>query len=131
MSRESKGDAETTIQELKDLIAKFSEERGWGRHHTPKNLALSIVIEAAELMEHFQWDEYHKEDKEEIAAELADILAYVFNFANVMDIDIAGAYRDKLKKIAKKYPTELFNKDRVGNDDFFRIKKEYRRKGKR
>ena len=124
----SKDDAATTIQELKDLIAKFSKERDWGRHHTPKNLALSISIEAAELMEHFQWDEYHKEDKAAIAAELSDILAYAFNFANVMDIDIATAFRDKIKKIEKKYPVEVFNKDNVGKDEFFKIKKDYRRK---
>jgi NTP pyrophosphatase (non-canonical NTP hydrolase) len=123
----SKRDSETTLQELKDLIAAFSEERDWGRHHTPKNLALSISIEAAELLEHFQWEEYHKEDKAAIAAELADILAYVFNFANVMDIDIATAYRKKLKKIEKKYPTKIFNKNNLGKEDFFRIKKEYRR----
>jgi NTP pyrophosphatase (non-canonical NTP hydrolase) len=126
----SKNDNETSIQELKDLIATFSEERGWGRHHTPKNLALSISIEAAELMEHFQWEEYHQEDKAAMAAELSDILAYVFNFANVMDIDIATAFRAKLKKIEKKYPVETFNKDNVGKDEFFKIKKKYRRKAR-
>lgn len=125
----SKGDAETTIQELKDLIARFSEERDWGRHHTPKNLAASITIEAAELLEHFQWDEYQQNDKDAMASELADILAYVFNFATVMDIDIATAYRKKLKKIEQKYPVKLFNKNQVGKDDFFRIKKQHREKG--
>lgn len=126
----SKNDAGTTIQELKDLIDKFSKARDWDRHHTPKNLALSISIEAAELMEHFQWDEYQQEDKAAMAAELSDILAYVFNFANVMDIDIATAFRDKLKKIEKKYPVETFNKDNLGKDEFFKIKKTYREKGK-
>lgn len=125
-SKKAGSDAETTIQELKDLIAQFAAERDWERHHTPKNLALSISIEAAELLEHFQWDEYHKGDKEAMASELADILAYVFNFANVMDIDVASAFRKKLEKVSKKYPVELFNKDRVGQEDFFRIKKEYR-----
>jgi NTP pyrophosphatase (non-canonical NTP hydrolase) len=129
MSHNDKGDTETTLQELKDLIDKFSKERDWDRHHTPKNLALSISIEAAELMEHFQWDEYQQDDKDAMAAELSDILAYVFNFANVMDIDIATAFRDKLKKIEKKYPVEIFNKDNLSKDEFFRIKKEYRRKG--
>jgi dCTP diphosphatase len=124
----SQRDTDTTIQQLKDLIAKFSAERDWDRHHTPKNLALSISIEAAELLEHFQWDEYHREDKEAMAAELADILAYVFNFANVMDIDIATSFREKLKKIEQKYPVETFNKDNLGKDEFFRIKKDYRQK---
>lgn len=126
----SKGDAETTLQELKDLIVRFSEERNWGRHHTPKNLAMSISIEAAELLEHFQWDEYQKEDKQAIASELADVLAYLLNFAVVMDIDVATAYRQKMKKIAEKYPTEIFNTEKVSKDEFFRIKKEYRQKGK-
>lgn len=128
MSKTGKEDAKTTLQELKDLVAKFSKERGWGRHHTPKNLALSIAIETGELLEHFQWDEYRQEDKEAIASELADIFAYAFNFANVMDIDIASTYKAKMKKLEKKYPVELFNKDRVGEQDFFRIKKEYRQK---
>jgi NTP pyrophosphatase (non-canonical NTP hydrolase) len=123
----SKTDAETTLQELKDLITKFSHERGWERHHTPKNLAISICLEAAELLEHFQWDEYRQDDKQKIADELADVLAYVFNFANVMDIDIATAYRNKLQRASEKYPVELFNKDRVGKEDFFRVKQDYRR----
>ncbi|MGC1176524.1 MAG: nucleotide pyrophosphohydrolase [Candidatus Saccharimonadales bacterium] len=124
----SKRDDQTTIQELKDLVTQFSEERGWDRHHTPKNLAVSIAIEAAELMEHFQWDEYQQNDRDEIAAELADILAYIFNFAAVMDIDIATTYREKLKKAVQKYPVKLFNKDRVGEADFFRIKQAHRQK---
>ncbi len=125
----SQGDAKTSIQELKDLIAQFSEERNWGRHHTPKNLALSICIEAAELLEHFQWDEYQRNDRKAIESELADILAYVLNFANVMDIDIATAYRAKIKAIEKKFPVEVFNKDQLSKDEFFRIKQAYRQKG--
>jgi dCTP diphosphatase len=123
----TKGDDKTTLKELKDLIAQFSDERGWDRHHTPKNLAASICIEAAELLEHFQWDEYKQEDKQEIADELADIMSYVVNFARVMDIDIATAFKDKLERSKQKFPVELFNKDRVGNEDFFRIKKAYRK----
>jgi len=126
----SRDDKDTTIQELKDLIIKFSEERGWERHHTPKNLAISICLEAAELLEHFQWDEYNQNDKQKIADELADIITYAANFAQVMDIDIASSFKDKLKRSEKKYPVSLFNKDRVGEDDFFKIKQDYR-KGKK
>jgi dCTP diphosphatase len=125
----SKGDHETTVQELKDLIIRFSEDRNWGRHHTPKNLAASITIEAAELLEHFQWDEYQKNDREAIAGELADILAYLLNFAHVMDIDIAQAFRKKMKAIGKKYPVETFNMEKVSKEEFFRIKEQYRRQG--
>jgi len=123
-----RGDSETTLQELKDLITKFSDERGWERHHTPKNLAISICLEAAELLEHFQWNEYQQKDKQKIADELADVMSYVVNFARVMDIDIATTFRDKLTRAEKKYPTELFNKERVGTEDFFKIKQAYRKK---
>lgn len=129
----AKNDNDTTVQELKDLIATFSAERNWGRHHTPKNLAISIALEAAELLEHFQWDEYQNNDRAEIESELADILAYVLNFANVMDIDVATAYRNKMKKINEKYPVEIFNMEKVSKDEFFQIKKKYRqgKQGKR
>lgn len=123
-----KTDKDTTIQELKDLIEAFAKERNWKKHHTPKNLAISIAIEAAELMEHFQWDEYQKNDKEAIADELADILTYLCNFANVCGIDMATAYKNKLEKSAKKYPVELFNKAHDHEDHYFRIKENYRKK---
>lgn len=121
-------DKETTVQELKDLIAAFTRERDWEKHHTPKNLAISIAIEAAELMEHFQWDELKKENREEVENELADILTYIFEFANTYNIDVTTAYKRKLAKSAKKYPVELFNSEKNRDEDYFRIKKEYRSK---
>jgi dCTP diphosphatase len=121
-----KTDKDTTLQELKDLIDDFAKERGWDKHHTPKNLAISITLEAAELLEHFQWDDYQKNDKQALADELADVLCYAFNFALVCDIDVTTAYKNKLAKAAKKYPTEIFNPENDSHDDFFRIKKEYR-----
>jgi dCTP diphosphatase len=123
-------DSDTTIQELKDLVVKFREERDWGKHHTPQNLAMSISIEAAELLEHFQWGDYSKkpEDLAEIADEMGDILAYLLNLSDRLGIDVATAYRDKLAKAAKKYPVELFNKDRDSTADYNRIKKTYRSK---
>lgn len=122
-----KQDRETTVQELKELVAKFRDERGWKAEHNPKNLSMSIAIEAAELMEHFQWDTYRKEDKQAIADELADILAYCFNLADTMDIDIATAFRDKLERAAKKYPLDMFNPDRTGSaEEYHKIKKAYR-----
>lgn len=127
----TRNDADTTIQELKNLIIDFAKERNWKKHHTPKNLAISIAIEAAELMEHFQWDEYQEKDKAAIADELADILIYAFNFAHVTDIDIASAYRRKLEKAGEKYPKEVFNANNTGVvEDYFRIKKQYRQKRK-
>jgi len=124
-----KTDKETSLQELKDLVVRFREERNWGKHHTPKNLAMSIAIEAAELMELFQWDEYTKRNQEKIADELADILIYCFNFADTCDIDIATAFRAKLAVNAKKYPTTLFNKKTDSPDEYHRIKQDYRQRG--
>lgn len=121
-------DDATTIQELKQLVAQFRNERGWGKHHTPKNLAISIVLEAAELLEHFQWDSLDSKDKAGIADELADILSYCFNFAETMDIDISTTFRSKLKRAAKKYPLELFNPETDSAEAYTRIKREYRQK---
>jgi len=87
---------------------------------------MSIAIEAAELMEHFQWDTYSLHDKKEIADELSDILAYCFNLADTLDIDIATAYKDKLKRVAQKYPTHLFNPEHDDPKEYSRIKKSYR-----
>ncbi len=122
-----KTDKETSLQELKDLVMRFREERNWGKHHTPKNLAMSIAIEAAELMELFQWDEYTKRNQEKIADELADILIYCFNFADTCDIDIATAFRAKLTKAGQKYPTELFNTASDSPDEYHQAKQAYRK----
>ena len=81
----SRTDDETTIQELKDIVAEFRRERGWDKHNTPRNLASSIIVEAAELLEHFQWGEYSHQDKQEIADELADVLSYCFSLAHTLD----------------------------------------------
>jgi len=109
-------DATTTVQELIKLVDDFVAERNWEPFHDPKNLSTSIAIEAAELMEHFQWlrsDQLSaiREDKEamgQIGEELADIMAYVVSFASVMGIDISSALEDKMKKNAVKYPSEQF-----------------------
>lgn len=122
-------DASTTLQELKDLVAQFGKERNWGKHHTAKNLAISIAIEAAELLEHFQWDEYGRRNLVEIEDELADVMIYLMNFANVLEIDVAAAYRRKLEKAARKYPTSLFNKESDSASDYARIKKSFRQGG--
>lgn len=105
-------DQNTTVAQLKDLVERFVAERRWEPFHDPKNLSASIAIEAAELMEHFQWlrtDQLAevKDDPEKmghIADELADITAYVVSFASTMGIDLAAALEEKMKKNAVKYP---------------------------
>ena len=109
-------DQRTTVAELKKMIADFVAEREWQPFHDPKNLAASIAIEAAELMEHFQWLRSSelaavKEDQQamgDIREELADITAFVLSFANAMNIDLAAALEAKMVKNAAKYPADRF-----------------------
>lgn len=109
-------DDDTTVAELKRLVKEFRDRRDWAQFHTPKNLSMSIAIEAAELMERFQWltaEECqrlrHDEEKmAELGEELADILIYALSFANTIGIDISRAIRDKLAVNAEKYPEDEY-----------------------
>ncbi len=120
-------DIDTTIQELKDLVIKFSNDRNWQRHHTPKNLAMGMTIEAAELMELYQWERAGKPDPEEVADELADIVFRVLNFAQTENLDIVTSFMHKYQKILKKYPVEKFNKKANNLNEYRKIKKTYLR----
>ena len=105
-----------TLKELKNLVAGFVKERDWEQFHSPKNLSMSISIEAAELMEHFQWTNTveeavkilkDKRERVEIEDELADIAIYLIDFCNLYGVDVERAILNKLKKNAKKYPAKL------------------------
>lgn len=100
---------DVTIAELQTWVDRFSDERDWEKFHTPKNLAMSIAIEAAEIMELYQW----RDGKEPtvntsvdspVAEELADVLSYLLRMASVLKIDLAQALALKIKKNALKYP---------------------------
>ena len=93
-----------TKDELIQKIIKFQTERDWKQFHTPENLAKSISIEAAELLEHFQWNKEY--DKEEVVDELADVLNYCFLMANALDVNVKEIILNKMEKTAKKYPVE-------------------------
>lgn len=121
-------DKNTSLQELKDLVIGFGEDRNWRKHHTPKNLAMSIAVEAAELMEHYLWERKGDPDRQEIADELSDIIFNCLNFAVVADIDVAEAFERKYQKMNQKYPTKIFNKHNDSLKDYERIKKAYRKK---
>jgi NTP pyrophosphatase (non-canonical NTP hydrolase) len=105
-------DDDTTLAELKALVNEFRDQRDWEQFHTPKNLSMSIAIEAAELMEELQWltseeSRRLREDEEKLVRlgeELADIVIYALSFANSLDLDVSTAVRDKLAKNAVKYP---------------------------
>lgn len=117
-------DSATTIAELRENVAAFVAERDWEQFHAPKNLAMSLAIEAAELMEHFQWitaDESRtlSEDAEKVGPvgeEMADVLCYLLALANELKIDLSAAFFDKMTKNAVKYPADEF-RGRYGADD--------------
>ncbi|MBF0483689.1 MAG: nucleotide pyrophosphohydrolase [Candidatus Omnitrophica bacterium] len=104
------------MKNIKMEIRRFVKERCWEKFHSPKNLSMSIAIEAAELMEHFQWldtvDQAKKllKDKTkrvEIEDELADIAIYLLDFCNLYGIDFEKIILNKLKKTEKRYPVKL------------------------
>ena len=105
-------DATTSVEQLKQLVRQFVDQRRWRTFHTPKNLATSIMIEAAELCEHFQWLTPEESlalagkttSDSPIAEELADVLSYLLAMANALDIDLDEALRLKMIKNAIKYP---------------------------
>ncbi|HAJ34733.1 MAG TPA: NTP pyrophosphohydrolase [Chloroflexi bacterium] len=107
-------DATTTVSELRRAVHDFVDARDWYRYHTPKNLAMSIAIESAELMEHFQWLDVEAsktlaEDgaaRAEIADELADVLIYALSFANSTGIDVSEAIFRKLDRNQTRFPVE-------------------------
>lgn len=106
-------DRETTISELKESILRFAQARGWGAGHTALNLAVSINLEASELLEIFQWCDQaeadkaaREDDREHFLEELADVMIYCIELATAYDVDIAAAIEDKMKKNALKYPAE-------------------------
>jgi len=108
-------DADTTMAELRRMIAEFIGARDWEQFHDPKNLSMAIATEAAELMEHFRWvrsedahDHARSGEAAKIAEELADIVAFVLSFANAVDIDITTALHAKMAKNAKKYPADEY-----------------------
>jgi NTP pyrophosphatase (non-canonical NTP hydrolase) len=104
-----------TLLELKTEVEKFRDERDWKKFHTPKNLAVSISIEAGELLELFQWRdiaiaEVKRDAKlmQKIRGEMADIMLFLLSMANVLDIDISTATLQKLEINKERYPTEEY-----------------------
>jgi dCTP diphosphatase len=116
MSETLSSDAVTTVATLRDMVAKFVADRQWQPHHAPKNLAMSLAIEAAELMEHFQWIDVPasrlvSDDPKklaEVSDELADVVCYALALANVLDLDLSAALASKMKKNEAKYPVEKY-----------------------
>jgi len=100
------------MKEILKEIKKFRDERGWAKYHNPKDMAVSIAIEAAELLEHFQWKNekevkaHTKKHKSEIADEIADVGMYLLELSDNLGIDLIAAMRKKLRKNRKRYPVQ-------------------------
>jgi NTP pyrophosphatase (non-canonical NTP hydrolase) len=109
-------DQTTTVDELRSQVAEFVAARQWEPFHTPKNLSMSLAIEAAELMEHFQWisgeaaDEVLQQPQnlQAIGEELADVICYALALANRLQIDVSTTLAAKMQKNASKYPVEEY-----------------------
>lgn len=100
----------TQLEEMQNQISEFRNARNWAQFHKPKDLALSLVLEASEVLEHFQWkneqevDEYIRSHQNEIGEELVDTLYWVLLMANDLKIDLSKAFQSKMEKNNEKYP---------------------------
>ena len=100
------------MHQLNEDVNLFVEERDWGLFQTPKNLSMALIVEAAELVEHFQWmrpeesDSLTNNKKKKVAEELADILIYTVRLADRLGVDLEQSAKDKLTKNRRKYPVE-------------------------
>lgn len=107
-------DSATTLGELKARVFAFAQERDWEQFHSPKNLSMALAAETGELMEHFLWATPERSQeitrdpakRAKIAEELADVVIYALEFANITGLDVAAAIEAKMAANAKKYPVE-------------------------
>lgn len=101
-----------SLEALKRKLQAFVDARDWAQFHSPKNLAMAMIVEAAELVEHFQWDtleESHEltpEKREKVSHELADTFVYLLRISQVLGIDLIEAANQKIELNGKKYPVE-------------------------
>jgi len=101
------------LEEVRVLISNFAKERDWDQFHSPKNLSMALIVEAGELVEHFQWMKQsdsralEKDKLEAVGEELADILVYLVRIAEQLDIDLISAVRKKMQSNEAKYPADM------------------------
>jgi NTP pyrophosphatase (non-canonical NTP hydrolase) len=114
----------TTVEQLRAMVRQFVDDRDWQQFHSPKNLSMAMSIEAAELMEHFQWltieeSRTLRHDATRLHAvteELADVVCYALALANELDVDLTEAIQAKMRKNEAKYPVESY-RGRYGPED--------------
>ncbi|MBC7352554.1 MAG: nucleotide pyrophosphohydrolase [Thermogutta sp.] len=109
-------DATTPVARLREIVERFVQERSWEPFHTPKNLVMALAVEAAELMEHFQWltpeqgeaVAQNPEQREAVADEMADVFCYLLALSSRLGIDLTTAVLRKMEKNVQKYPAEIY-----------------------
>jgi NTP pyrophosphatase (non-canonical NTP hydrolase) len=107
-------DKETSVEELKELVRTFCEERDWDQYHNAKELAIGIVTEASELLEHFRFKSENQVDamfednskRQELIEEISDVLYFLVRLAQRYNIDLSTELENKMKKNGEKYPVE-------------------------
>ena len=115
-------DDQTTVLAIRQMVGTFVDQRNWSKFHSPKNISMALAIEAAELMEHFQWIEGQEsrepdpDKKVAIGEELAYVLCYAMAISNELDIAISSVMKRKMELNRAKYPVEEF-RGRYGKDD--------------
>jgi NTP pyrophosphatase (non-canonical NTP hydrolase) len=112
------------LMRLRDLVRVFVDERDWDQFHTPKNLSSALSVEAAELLEHFQWlkhgqaDELGADKLVQVRHEMADVLVYLVRLADKLDVDLMAAVEEKMVLNRAKYPAELVRGDARKYDEY-------------
>ena len=118
-------DQQTTLAQLRRVVAEFVAERDWQQFHAPKNLAMALAIEAAELMEHYQWVDVDSsrtlanddlQRRVDVSDELVDVFCYTLALAEELGIDLSAALEAKMVKNRAKYPAETY-RGYYGQDD--------------
>lgn len=118
-----------TFEEVQELVMDHIRARKWDKTKDSRGLAISLSLEANELLEYFQWNDTHIGTKEDMASELADIIIYAIQFADRFDINISEAVAAKIAKQAEKYPVEIFEiEDKAEqNRRWLEAKKKYKK----
>ena len=119
-----KNAADSDLAALRAIVREFVDERDWDQFHSPKNLASALTVEAAELLEHFQWLQSGRAEElgpiklQEVRYEMADVLVYLVRLADKLDVDLFSAVQEKMVLNRAKYPAEQVRGDARKYDEY-------------
>ena len=119
-----KSGVDSDLMRLRALVRAFVDERDWDQFHTPKNLASALTVEAAELLEHFQWLQHGRPDElgadklVQVRHEMADVLVYLVRLADKLDVDLMAAVEEKMVLNRAKYPADKVRGDARKYDQY-------------